>query len=239
VVSTIPFLLNEDAAIKARLQGITVSDTNAPSGGREVKVRFRSPEDEVAKYFPPLILMEMPSLEMAWERMHSGWLPQLPYYPEGYDASNPLVKPPAAFYPVAYNINYQFTVYTRIVHHLMTIMAALESENYIGRFAFLPIPQDGTYRYMTRLGGPERDYSKDELGKRLFRATYQVQVSTELVSIPPQLPLATSILTDIYVSNKTNIDYSEYYNPEDLTNAQLMKSWGIIGTRAPQQYNTL
>jgi hypothetical protein len=240
-----PWLLNEDSALKFALQGIMVTDANAPPGGRPVKVRFRSPEDEVAKYTPPLILIEMPRLSMAFDRMHDG-LTRLPYAPEGYPpwwpgnatSYDPDASPYLADFPIAYDITYQLTVYTRINRdHMMPIMAALEAESMLGRYAVLNIPQDGTYRRITRLGGPDRDYSKDELGKRLFRATYVIRVPTELVTVPPPLPPATDIITSVSVGN--NFDYSPYYNDSDLLGSEVLSSFGVLSARAGVQWDSL
>jgi hypothetical protein len=242
-----PWLLNEDAALKYQLQGMLVSDQNAPAGGRKVTVRYRSPEDEVAKYTPPLILIEMPALSMAYDRMHAGMC-QLPYAPEGYapwwpdnaTSYDPADSPYWGPVPVAYDITYQLTVYTRINRdHMMPILAMLEAETRLGRYSVLNIPQDGTFRRITRKGGPEREYRKDEAGKRLFTATYVIRVPTELVTVNPPGPRATDIFGTINtVKTGGGFSADPYCDPADLTGTQVAAAFGIHGSRAPAEFNT-
>jgi hypothetical protein len=238
------WLLNEDAALKYKLQGMRVTDANAPAGGRKVTVRYRSPEDEVTKYTPPLILIEMPSLTMAYDRMMQG-TGRLPYAPAGYPAwwpegarsYNPSDSPYIMEAPIAYDITYQLTVFTRISRdHLLPIMAELETEGRLGRMSVLNIPQDGTFRRITRLGGPEREYRKDEIGKRLFTATYVIRVPTELVTVPPGSPLATQL--NLSISTATKMNDSPYYNESDINGSEIQRAFGVMSVRQGVGWNT-
>ena len=79
------WLLSEDAALKAKLQGLTVTDMTSgdlPGGIRQVPVRFRLPMDEMVSLTFPVILIEFSSMAWASPRQHSGRI-QLPYAPEG------------------------------------------------------------------------------------------------------------------------------------------------------------
>jgi len=250
-----PFLMNTDAALKYQLQGLVVHDQNSGAEGRPVKVRYRSPEDEVAKFTPPLILIEMPMVSIAWDRAHMGEI-NLPYVPEGGDLSilpkswakafanpdgayDPSLSPYETWCPVPYNLDYQITVYTRMAReHLMPIMAALEADEYLGRFAKLVIPQTNTFERVTRMAGPERSYQKDENGKRLFRATYSIRVATELVGpiIPPPVPCTAVELSIAY--GFSNPDLTDYYNENDLKLEDVTESVGIIGSRTPLGWKT-
>lgn len=267
-----PWLMNQDAALKYQLQGIRVTDQNAPSG-RPVAVRYRSPEDEVARYTPPLILIEMPVLSMALERAHQGSI-QLPYVPEGpvfnsstgtlettpaeknipaqwqaafnspNGAYDPGLSPYETWFPVPYDITYQITVYARMAReHLMPIMAALEQEQYLGRFARLVIPQTNTFERITRMAGPTRSYEKDDKGKRLFRATYMIRVATELVGPVVDMTqggpfgLADDINLNI-AYGISNMVRSPYYNESDLSSEDVKEAIGILGTRMPVAWNT-
>jgi hypothetical protein len=90
-----PWLLNEDAALKKKLQGLTVTDANAPIGGRPVPVRFRLPETELSDTQFPLIVIEHAGLSRDPEREHRGYI-QLPYVPEGED--------PRGIWPLEYDV---------------------------------------------------------------------------------------------------------------------------------------
>lgn len=242
-----PWLLDEDAALKLALQGIRVTDYNAPPGGRPVAVRYRSPEDEVAKYTPPVIIIEMPRLEMAYDRMHSGYTKFGVYCPEGYtpwwpdnaDSYRPEQSPYWSFFPVAYNITYQISVYTRINRdHMEVILARLEAQDKLGRFSVLNIPQDRTFRRITRLSGPVREYEKDERGQRLFKSTYLIRVPTELVPELVRPPLADTVNGTIWTGRYAKLDFSPYYNESDVTSSEVAASFGILGVRGATQWNT-
>jgi len=79
-----PWLLNEDAALKRKLQGLKVTDVNEPAGGRPVPVRFRLPETELAEMTFPTIIIEHAGISKDSEREHRG-VERLTYIPEDYD----------------------------------------------------------------------------------------------------------------------------------------------------------
>lgn len=246
-----PWLLNEDAAMKYMLQGLVVHDVtdqcpvvsgvkqHAYATGRQVGVRYRSPEDEVAKYKPPSILIEFPEISMANDRMHQGGPTQLPYAPEGYpqwwpadeDNFNPLESPYfVSDYPVPYNIDYQITVYTRIKRdHLIPILAALEGWQYLGRMATLKIPQDGTFRRITRMSGPHIGWvPSDDQNKKLFTATYLVRIPTELFgNVYTPAPVNEILVHGNYGISPT-FNTSDYYNDAGLSTAEVQESFGVL-----------
>ena len=163
-----PWIYNEDAALKLKLQGLQVTDANAPSG-RTVPVRFRLPEDELATLSYPLIIIEHRPITFRGNEQHRGYI-QIPYAPEGYsewfqDGQNfaPDTSPYWGWFPIAVNLNYAVTVYTRkMPGHLQPLMVQLSLNPYLPfQFGFLDIPQDGTVRSMFLDGGPEIEYGKD------------------------------------------------------------------------------
>jgi len=272
------WLLNEDAALKAKLQGLTVDDVNAPLNGRPVAVRFRLPETELADMTFPCIVIEHAGISKDDEREHRGYI-RLPYVPEGLDprglvplkvdvvdgVANPLTLGPDelpgltvdevlgatptvwdigtqytsgdfvedggnyfeyvnvtpstgnlttdgaywtqqvmddgvderltgnddidpstlpyfAEFPIPYNLDYQVTVYSRkAIHDRMLVAALAATDRVPARFGFLEIPEDGTYRRLDLIGGPNTEADKDRDGKRIFRSTYAVRVSSELI----------------------------------------------------------
>src|SRR5215467_9787661 len=123
-----PWLLNEDAALKLKLQGLTVSD--ATNASRPVPVRFRLPEVEVSTLTFPIIAIEHDGWYPAPERMHSGYT-NVPYAPEGFNPwwddsggpanaeFDPNDSPYFGYFPVPYNFDYIITVYTRFMHEHM------------------------------------------------------------------------------------------------------------------------
>lgn len=238
-VIKIPWLLNEDAALKFKLQGLTVSD--ATRTNRPVPVRYRLPEVEVADLTFPIIAIDHDGWYPAPERMHDGF-ERLPYAPEGLapwwdDSGGPAnaeFEPEDSIYgpvrfPVPYNFDYIITVYSRFMHeHTLPLVAALAQEDRLhAKFGFLDIPQDGTKRTLQLLGGPALETGKDNNDKRIFWVTYRIRVFSELV---PQ------IIQPI-LANMVNLDLRVYSQEEDLTLANVVESKGILSVGSPLAWN--
>lgn len=232
-----PWLLNEDAALKKKLQGLQVFDANAPQG-RPVPVRFRLPETEVADLTFPIIVIEHDGWYPAPEREHRGYV-QLPYAPEGYapwwnvtgdpntEQFDPTDSPYWSDFPIPYNLDYFVTVYARIMHeHTIPLVAQLAASDRLHpKFAFLDVPQDGTKRTLQLLGGPAGADEYDTNGKRLFSVKYKIRVFSELV------PAA---ITQFARVGRINFNFSAYTNLEDITSEQLVESlgWLSVGTQS-------
>ncbi|MGW3860703.1 putative Ig domain-containing protein [Streptomyces sp. NPDC005047] len=195
-----PFLLNEDRALKQKFQGLMVHDATSGSG-RRVTVRYRNPEYELADATYPLVLISHSRISRAEEREHRGVV-SLHYAPEGYeswaDMTDPTQSPYMAEMPIPLNVDYQVDVYARKELHLIEMTGALMGFNFLPpRLGYLPIGEDGTVRRLDVLGGPEYGESKDELGKRLFVATWLIRVSSEVfLSEIHELTPAQRVLVD-------------------------------------------
>jgi hypothetical protein len=238
-----PWIFSEDAAMKARLQGLFVQDATAPDGGRPVGVRYRLPDDELANLTYPVIIVEHAGLYPASERMHSGYT-QLPYAPEGrmqwWQEGQPIIPTESPYrspVPTPYNFDYQVTLYGRFwAAHIAPVIGQLAT---IGRLPAkhgrLWVPQDSTTRSMRLLGGPEEGYGTDEDGKKLFKVVYLVRVFSELVENVASsigfggtlVPVSTIDLS-IY-SSLSNIDLS---TPEGVA-----RNVGIYSVGAQMQVN--
>jgi hypothetical protein len=238
-VTTIPWLLNEDGALKLKLQGIRVTDANATTG-RTVPVRFRLPETEVADLSFPIIVIQHDDIAYAPERQHDGY-GKLPYAPEGYGAwwdttvpgpeqtFDPHDSPYYSWFPTAYNLDYTVTVYTRIMHeHMIPIVSTLATYPYLHpRFGFLDIPQDGTKRTLQVLGGGVPQYGKDNNGKRIFMTAYKVRVFSELVPAIVQTTLANTI----------NLDLSVYTSDIDISPLEVSESKALMSVGTSTAWN--
>lgn len=183
-----PWLINEDRAVKAKFQGLTVTDANAPDG-RSVAVRYRVPESELAQQTFPMVIIEHAGIEKADDREHRGPT-LLPYAPEGAtgwwnpgNTSWDVTKSPYAVeFPIPYDLRYRVIVFARESWHDIALAAQLAQHNRIpARFGFLEIPEDGTVRRLDLLGGPELIDTRDENGKRLFRREYLISISSEML----------------------------------------------------------
>ena len=179
------WLLNEDAAFKAKFLGLTVHDINGPSNGRPVTVRWKLSDTELAEATYPLVMIEHSGMTVDHEREHRG-RPRLPYAPEGMDPlsdpSDPSTSPYFSEFPIPYNLDYQVSVYCRKAQHNIELLRKMANENYLHpRDGFLIIPQESTIRRLDVIGGPEPVTAKDKDGKRLFLSIYTIRVSAELL----------------------------------------------------------
>jgi hypothetical protein len=191
-----PLFRNEDAAVKAKLQGLSVQDVNADA--RPVGVRFRNPEDELADQSFPLIVLDHVDTSFDPARAHAGYV-QLPYAPEGFrpfpQAPDSRHSPYWTEFPLPLFVDYNVTLLTRKAAHMAQLLAALTTFDYLSpRFGYLVVPQDNTVRRLDVTGGPATDTVLDREGKRLFRAVWRIRTTAELIWAPVDEPVrATAI----------------------------------------------
>ena len=234
-----PWLLNEDGALKLKLQGLRVFDANSPVSGRPVPVRFRLPESEVADLTFPIVIITHQGWYPAPERMHDGFT-TLPYAPEGFapwwkdtgpdtTTFDPLAGPYYSYFPIPYNFDYQVTVYSRFMHeHTIPLVSALaQYERLHPKYGFLDIPQDGTKRTMQLIGGPDLRSGTDNNGKRIFWVDYKVRVFSELLPTIYTYPPVKEI----------NVDLSEYSSTTDITANHLIESKSLLSVGVPIEWS--
>ena len=166
-----PFLLNEDKALKSLLTGITVSDFK--NATRPVGVWFGSPDVEIRNQSYPYITIELIDIAEDPYRNNRGY-GELPYTPEGLDPN----KTYYSEHPVPVDIEYQITAYTRQPIHDRQISSALLSGILPFRYGTLQIPEDGTLRRVELVGYRKRDTIEE--AKRLYVSVFLIKVSSEL-----------------------------------------------------------
>lgn len=244
-----PWLYNEDAALKKKLQDLVVYDENAPQGGRDVPVRFRLPQDELANLSYPIIIIKHNGVLPDPEREHRGYV-QLPYAPEGYGTwwpdSDPTqadvtMSPYFANFPMPYRFNYEVVLYARFMAaHVQPLVAQLATLNYLpAKFGFLEVPQDGTIRSMFLQGGPDFGYGQDEDGKRMIRVTYLISVFSELVENVQSLVPFGGTLVPV---NTVDLDlrvYSDVSKVDMSTPALIEANRGILSVGVGSSFNAL
>lgn len=177
------FVLAEDAAIKSYLAGITVSDEKNSS--RPVKVWFGYPDVEIRTQDFPFITIDLISIRNAVERQMSGSI-----YDQDFSGTiNPVTN---VYYeyevPIAYDLMYQITTYSRHPRHDRAIIFQL-SQLFPGMRGHLPVPNElGThiaYRHMFLESTMKNDRAEGENGnKRLLRNIYTVRVVSEMTPAP-------------------------------------------------------
>lgn len=168
-----PFILNEDKALKAALTGITVSDSGNPT--RPVGVWFGQPDPEIRFQAYPYITIDLIGMYIAQEREHRGYVP-LSYTPEGATPNTKYMVD----VPIPVNLDYQVTTYARQPRHDRQLMFELSKPARLPiRFGGLQVPEDKTIRRLDLLGFTKRDTTEQD--KRLFRNIYTVRISSELL----------------------------------------------------------
>jgi len=184
-----PFIINEDKAIKAMLGGITVSDSGNPT--RPVGVWFGQPDLEIRAQSYPYITIDFLGYNEDFARNHRGEL-QMPYFPEGVDTSEQYMTE----FPIPVYLDYQITTWARQPRHDRQLMAVMAVGQRIPlRYGLLVVPEDNTVRRLDFLGFAKKD-TTDENGKRLFSNEYTVRVSAEI------LP---AVLNQIVPVTETNV----------------------------------
>ena len=173
-----PFLINEDAALKTLLQGITVSD--AGNTARPVPVYYGQPDKEARAQTDPYITIDLVGLKEDPTRAHRGQV-YTTYQPEGVsfnvDANNNSLN--TVEFPIPVDLFYQIVTFARQPRHDRQMIAALIAQARLPlRFGQLHIPEDNTMRRLDMLGFSKKDTT--ESGKRLFSNVYNIRISAEL-----------------------------------------------------------
>lgn len=162
------FLIDEDKALKERLQGVKVSDDKNPE--RPVGVWFGQPDTEIRAQSYPYLTLDLVDVSEAVERAHRGIVSMT--YQEGTET-----KTYAGEYPIPVNLDYVINSYARQPRHDRQIIAQLMYGPLPLRMGALKI--GNTHRRLDFLGFAKRDTV--EGGKRLFVNTFTVRISSEII----------------------------------------------------------
>lgn len=188
-----PFIINEDKALKTVLKGITVADAKNPA--RPVGVWFGQPDVEIREQSYPYITIDLVDIMEEKDRNNRG-VTTLSYTPEGANSGTKYKTE----IPIPVAIDYQVTSYSRQPLHDRAIIAALLTDILPFRFGTLEIPEDKTIRRLELLGYTKRDIT--EQGKRLYVNVFTIRVSSEI--LPSTLVAYSPTITTV---NKTFTSY--------------------------------
>lgn len=173
-----PFILNEDKALKTMLSGITVSDDKNPS--RPVGVWFGQPDLEIQAQAYPYITIDLIDVSEATDRamrgtVRSDWWSHLP------EGQVPLRDGEIVQwdYPIPYNLDYQITTWARHPRHDRAILTALYGSIITPKYRMLYVPEDNTDRSMFLLGMAKRDQT--EQARRVFSNVLTVRIHSEML----------------------------------------------------------
>lgn len=194
-----PFIVAEDLALKTHLSGLTVADEK--SNSRQVKVWFGYPDVEVRDQAFPFVTIDLIDVLPANDRQHQGIITDNDYRGtiaplEGRSYSYEI--------PVAYDLIYQVTTYTRHPRHDRALMFQLMNK-FPSKYGKLAVPNElGTetgYRSMFLDGFVKRDAVEGETGnRRLLRNILTVRVVSEMT---PSQAATAAIRVDEVLINTT------------------------------------
>jgi len=202
VTTTYPFVLAEDSALKTHLNGITVSDDK--SNSRPVKVWYGFPDVEVRDQSFPYITIDLIDILPANERQTYGFIT---------DTDNLGTVTPDANYvytnqiPVAYDLIYQITSFSRHPRHDRSIIYQLMTKfpsKYSRLKVYTPDGTGFTIRSMFVDGFVKRDTVEGETGnRRLLRNVYTVRVVSQMTPDVANA-VATKLVSTVQVNNTTS-----------------------------------
>jgi hypothetical protein len=195
-----PFIIAEDAALKAHLAGMTVSDEK--NAARPIKVWFGYPDVEVRAQEFPFVTIDLIDINPANDRQNSGVM-----YDSDYKGTITPTTGSSYKYdiPVAYDLVYQVTSYARHPRHDRALMFQLLNK-FPSKFGKLAVPnQLGTetgYRSMFLDGFVKRDAVDSETGnRRLLRNALSVRVVSEMT--PSVAGSLTKLTASVFLDTKT------------------------------------
>jgi hypothetical protein len=199
------FILAEDAALKELLQGMIVTDEKNAS--RPVKVWFAFPDVELRSQEYPFLTIDLIDIIPADYRQHSGFL-------YDNDALGTIPPEPGLSYfynyPVAYDLIYQLTTYSRHPRHDRSIIYQILNARIPTKFGRLPVKNaidtETSYRSMFLDGFIKRDLIEE--GRRLLRNVFTVRVISEMT--PLQADNALKQVESIHINKETGFIPTEY-----------------------------
>ena len=199
-----PFIIAEDEALKLHCQGITVSDNKMSD--RPVKVWFGYPDVELRDQVFPYITIDLVDIMPGENRQTSG------HFYDYDDLGRKTPQDNTYYYheiPVAYDLIYQISSWSRHPYHDREIMRQLYLK-FPSKYGHLEVPvETGAYstsRHMFLEGFVKRDTVDGETGnRRLLRNVYTVRILSELA---PSVAAARIVQT-VQVNTTTSYIPSE------------------------------
>jgi hypothetical protein len=177
-----PFIIAEDAALKTLVAGMQVSDD--VNASRVVKVWYGYPDVEIRTQDFPFVTIDLIDISAANDRQTSGILTDTDYQGTIAPTANTSYSYET---PVAYDLVYQVTSYSRHPRHDRALMYQLLNK-FPSKYGWLDVPnQLGTHtisRSMFLDGFVKRDTVDGETGnRRLLRNVLTVRVISQMSPI--------------------------------------------------------
>jgi hypothetical protein len=199
-----PFIVAEDLALKTHLAGVTVSDEKSAS--RPVKVWFGYPDVEVRSQEFPFITVDLVDIVPANDRQHQGR-----FTDNDFRGTRAPVNGVVYSYetPIAYDLIYQVTSYTRHPRHDRAVLYQLMNK-FPSKYGKLAVPNEldtqTGYRSMFLDGFVKRDAVEGETGnRRTLRNVWTLRVISEMTPAAAGAVSAKIVQTVEINTTTTNI----------------------------------
>ena len=202
-----PFIIAEDNALKTFLQGMTVKDDK--NQNRQVKVWFGYPDVEIRTQDFPFVTIDLIDIVPGNDRQTYGYMRDTDY--------RGTIAPVAGYEytyltPVAYDLVYQVTSYSRHPRHDRALIFQLMNK-FPSKYGHLIVPNqlgtEDSSRSMFLDGFVKRDAVDSETGnRRLLRNVLSIRVLSEMT--PQQAETATKLVDEVQINNTTSYIPSEY-----------------------------
>ena len=202
-----PFVIAEDNALKTFLQGMTVKDDK--NQNRQVKVWFGYPDVEIRDQSFPFVTIDLIDIVPGNDRQTYGYMRDTDYRGtispvDGYEYTY--------LTPVAYDLVYQVTSYSRHPRHDRALIFQLMNK-FPSKYGYLIVPNqlgtEDSSRSMFLDGFVKRDAVDSETGnRRLLRNVLSIRVLSEMT--PQQAETATKLVDEVRINNTTSYIPSEY-----------------------------
>jgi hypothetical protein len=177
-----PFILAEDRAIKELISGLTVSDEKSPT--RQVQVWYGYPDVESRDQTYPFITIDLVDVSPANDRQHYGYISDSDYR----GTVTPIAGQDYVYQvPVAYDLMYQLTTYSRHPRHDRSLIFQLLNK-FPSKYSYLLVPNqlgtDFTSRTVFFDGFVKRDMIETDSGnRRVLRNVFTLRVASEMTPL--------------------------------------------------------
>lgn len=202
-----PFVIAEDNALKTFLQGMTVKDDK--NQNRQVKVWFGYPDVEIRTQDFPFVTIDLIDIVPGNDRQTYGYMRDTDYRGtispvDGYEYTY--------LTPVAYDLVYQVTSYSRHPRHDRALIFQLMNK-FPSKYGHLIVPNqlgtENSSRSMFLDGFVKRDAVDSETGnRRLLRNVLSIRVLSEMT--PQQADTAIKLVDEVLINTTTSYIPSEY-----------------------------
>jgi hypothetical protein len=202
-----PFIIAEDLALKTHLANMTVSDEK--NATRPIKVWFGYPDVEVRAQEFPFVTIDLIDIVPANDRQHQGYITDTDNRGTVAVVTNRVYTYEI---PVAYDLVYQVTSYTRHPRHDRAVQFQLLNK-FPSKYGKLAVPdQLGTstgYRSMFLDGFVKRDSVDGETSnRRTLSNVLTVRVISEMT--PTQAAVIKTV-QDVQISTNIPLIPSQFY----------------------------